>query len=516
MNLRLLPAPLLFSLALVAPPVSGGEDTAPSVWIEETGTVARVLLKTPTQTQQLVEAARGELLDATHSLQGGAWSKWNGKDWDIQVWKAGHVETLGETGRDDGQPVVWEGGVAWISADLMDIRVVLKPWTGPSRVLPGALAENLACDERGLSWMSQSPTGPKSWLLDEQGPRQIKPEVEALADTHGDRTIEAASGEWTPCWEQIETQGPPSPRTTHATLQLSPDKLLVFGGEVWDESCTHFLGFDNALWILDPITREWRQTVPDPSPRKRCHTPLAFAPSERIALLWGGGGLNAKGEIELLGDTWLLDTETPAWTKISTPVQPRNGADPAIVHDPALNRFLFFRRGETWEFRIAAKQWTRLNLPHGPAPREAATVALDATTRKILFFGGNAGSRYFDDTWILDLHTGRWRPILEDPHPSARVRAAHAVDPDRRIVALYGGVRGPHSKRKSDLWVFDFECERWSRVACEGAPNPGRRGGFHGMGFDPSSGLFTLFGGRADSVRHHNDVWRLKLGRGKP
>ncbi|NUN94676.1 MAG: hypothetical protein HUU16_00745 [Candidatus Omnitrophica bacterium] len=513
MNIRLPPAPIFFVLVFISPPSSGCEDSGRSVWIEEAGTVARVLLKTPTQTQQLVEAARGELLDVTHSRQGAAWSKWNGSDWDIQVWRAGHVQTLGRPGRDDGQPVIWEKGVAWISAHLMDVRVISRLWTGESETLPGVLAENLASRARGLSWVSWSPRGPKAWLFDEQGARQVQPEAPPLEASRAEEGIESDSSEWTALWAPIGTHGPPLPRTTHATVQVATERLVVFGGEVWDESCTQFLGLDNVLWTLDLVNGKWVQTAPEPSPSKRCHTPLAIDPTRRLALLWGGAGLNTNGEIELLDDTWLLDTTALRWTEVSTSVQPKAGADAGLVHDPTADRFLLFRRGEVWEFQTAEKRWVKLDISPGPPPREAVTVALDPTTRKVLFFGGNAGSRYFEDTWILDLSTAEWREIRNGPHPSARVRVAHALDRERRIVALYGGVLGPYSSRKSDLWVFDFESERWSLAICQGSVSPGPRGGFHGMGFDPSSGVFTLFGGRSDSVRHHNDVWRLKLER---
>jgi len=309
---------------------------------------------------------------------------------------------------------------------------------------------------------------------------------------------------------------PPLPRTTHATLGLDGGRVLVFGGEVWDESGKELQGLDNAIHLLDPTNHTWSRSIPERSPMPRCHIPLACDPEKGTVLLWGGAGMDDQGNFILLNDTWLLNAQTLTWMEVKNSAGeiPPPAADAAMVFDSCNDRFLLFLERGAWEFSTETSTWRRMNFPPGPAPRESITIALDPEERKVFFFGGGAGPRFFDDTWILDLKTNEWREIVTDIHPSARVRPAHALHPKEHMVVLYGGVRGQLSQRFEDLWLFDLHEESWTLVNEKDPSSPGRRGGFEGMAFDPGTEVFTLFGGRSDEAHHYNDTWQLRLSRG--
>jgi hypothetical protein len=488
-------------------------------WIEEISATSRVCLRSAARVQTLAETDRGRLMDVALGPYGVAWSEFAGTSWDVYLWRDGRLRRFGMAGADEVSPVVTDTGLAWISCCGMRIHINRVSGEGPPEELPGHFAERLSHRGDALTWLSRTPKGPKAWIHDSAGARVLTTDFQSIKGlfTETETVLcKETAGKWNPDWERLTPANPPFPRTTHATVGLSGGRTLVFGGEVWDQSSSHFQGFDSAVWILDPEAGKWTSTKPRSPPRERCHTPLAYDPHREKVLLWGGAGLSATGEFELLEDTWLLDTKDLSWTRIETPEGPPAGADAGLIHDASADRFLLFHRGQFWEFQTGAQVWKRVEIPPGPSPREGATVALNPDCREVLFFGGNAGTRYLDDTWLLDLELGRWREVVGDVHPSARVRAAFAVNPHERSVVLYGGVRGPTSRREKDLWVFDFDQDRWELVSADTAISPQRRGGFHGMAYNSESRTFTLFGGRSDEVFHHNDTWRLHLTRTSP
>jgi len=487
-------------------------------WVEEQADQARVRDYCDGKGRILDQTQRGHLLDPAVGGAGIAWTKFEDGSWDV-VFQDGVSKTrYGEQKADDVVPVVGDTGIAWVQSHLMDVVVRA---TIPSRTeaitLPGTVVSNLVCRGDTLFWTSTR--GPRSlaWICDADGPRHLTDDpasVDFLVDSlRGDPlpTVpkkSLAQGIWT----RVYTKNKPYPRTTHATLQLDERRVLVFGGEIYDPvNSGKSLGLDNQTWVFDPGQKDWRQVDTPVELLPRCHTPMAYAPQQHKALLWGGATLNEDGRFRLLSDTWQFDTELMRWNQIQTENSPPPEADASLFFDSRGNRFLLYSRGDLWELSFPDKSWTRISAGPGPSPRASFSAAYDPINHRVLFFGGSNHPKYFDETWILDLSSYRWEEVVTRGHPSSRVRPALAYDSIAHRLVLYGGVRGPYSRRFEDLWEFDLEGQsQWRLIPPSGA-SPGPRGGFMGWAFDPSGNRFLLFGGRSGIIPHHNDTWWLEI-----
>jgi hypothetical protein len=78
-----------------------------------------------------------------------------------------------------------------------------------------------------------------------------------------------------------------------------------------------------------------------------------------------------------------------------------------------------------------------------------------------------------DDTWILDLDKNMWREVKASPTPDARFGMGADYDAARKRVLLFAGQQ---SGFFNDVWAFDVETEKWSKIETSGSPPPARYG----------------------------------------
>ncbi|KAI9151010.1 hypothetical protein H9P43_009625 [Blastocladiella emersonii ATCC 22665] len=135
-------------------------------------------------------------------------------------------------------------------------------------------------------------------------------------------------------------------------------------------------------------------------------------------------------------------------------------------------------------FSVPAMQWQRLNPPAGtpmPGGRRDAVFVYDHTTKKIVLFGGRTRDNVpQDDTWLLDIVTGTWQLVENNPsrplRPPARYAAVAGTDipttSDRQGVVIATGM-GPNGQMLNDAWGFHMNLLSWNIIPAAGDVPPG-------------------------------------------
>ncbi|MCI4347148.1 MAG: PKD domain-containing protein [Thermoplasmata archaeon] len=132
----------------------------------------------------------------------------------------------------------------------------------------------------------------------------------------------------------------------------------------------------------------------------------------------------------------------------------------------------------------------------------------DAHDGYVLFYGGDTGSVFLNQTWTY--RAGAWTYIPTSGNPGYLDGPSMAYDPGSGSVVMYGGltsyspVTGPNA-------TFLYSGGTWTTQPL--VPNPGARLAAS-MAYDPDLGGVVLFGGRSAGAGTPvlNDLWLFKNG----
>ena len=173
---------------------------------------------------------------------------------------------------------------------------------------------------------------------------------------------------------------------------------------------------------------------------------------------------------------------------------------------------------ELW--RWDGEQWAAVT-PEGavPSARNFAAVAMDPERDVLLLHGGLTPDGVSDETWTWDGEA--WSLVASGSDgPGPRSAPSMAYDGASGRVLLYGGDDG--TTQHNDTWAWAGAA--WERVAAEG-PTPVRWPAF--MEYDPASESVVLYGGHqvvdeaapiavGDTWVWAGDRWRAARGAGQP
>jgi hypothetical protein len=201
--------------------------------------------------------------------------------------------------------------------------------------------------------------------------------------------------------------------------------------------------------------------------------------------------------------------------------------------DPASNRAVLFggryttpagttytTYADAWTFDFSTDTWSQVpvqNGAQGPSGRANSAAVVDTAAGRLVVFGGNTstdGATFVpqNDTWALDLATGKWTPIAAAPRPPAREFHAMAVDAVGRVAYVYAGgdanaFVGPFLQ---DVWALDLATDTWKQVTTTGTGPGGRIEG--GLVFDAVSKQVLAFAGHDDgAIGNENDLFALDV-----
>ncbi|MEM9454843.1 MAG: kelch repeat-containing protein [Myxococcota bacterium] len=166
------------------------------------------------------------------------------------------------------------------------------------------------------------------------------------------------------------------------------------------------------------------------------------------------------------------------------------------------------RGSDTWLFDVEAGDWTELSPAMSPSARDALAMAYLADGMFVLFGGTETSGPEetpVDDTWIFDLATEQWTPVMPAISPPARYQH-RMVSAGDGLALAYGG-RPDFGLEFSDTWLFDLATEQWTDLAPP--TNPGPRSAF-ALAFDGDNAV-ALVGGNTNSVDLTDETWIYDL-----
>lgn len=119
---------------------------------------------------------------------------------------------------------------------------------------------------------------------------------------------------------------------------------------------------------------------------------------------------------------------------------------------------------DLWTYHSTKKEWTELTTTgQRPTPRSNCTVSYDSLTKQVVVFGGGGHNKQrFNTVNILDWETKVWREVKPRENESAPwERTYHVAELSYPYLLVFGG---EGLADMDDLWVFNFQTERWNEV----------------------------------------------------
>jgi hypothetical protein len=157
--------------------------------------------------------------------------------------------------------------------------------------------------------------------------------------------------------------------------------------------------------------------------------------------------------------------------------------------------------------------WTQASFPGVPPARYAATLTPDPPNERLILFGGRDASGVRTDAiFQLDLRSGSesWSALTPSGGPPAdRWGHAAAFDWIHGRVVIFGGEDG--SQYYNDIWLLDVSTagsESWTSLSPTGTPPAPRS--FASVVFDPWNGTLVVYGGK-DAATTYGDLWTCPL-----
>eukprot|EP00163_Fabomonas_tropica_P016273 TRINITY_DN2925_c0_g1_i1.p1 TRINITY_DN2925_c0_g1~~TRINITY_DN2925_c0_g1_i1.p1 ORF type:complete len:4072 (-),score=1488.94 TRINITY_DN2925_c0_g1_i1:296-12511(-) len=251
-------------------------------------------------------------------------------------------------------------------------------------------------------------------------------------------------------WVKREQNGDkPSARECHTTTYIGDNKLLVFGGQQYDEVLKVF----NDVYIFDTASNTWEKPEIDgkPPPARARHT-ATYSPEKNCLYVFGG----YRKTTRRMNDIFELNLDTWVWSQPNStgaPPSPRYGHEAVLLGDKLM--ILGGLGGDITNTTLAdvgfldlnTMEWedTEHRLPHAVAMLSAVAME-SAGYKKVFIFGGQTGSimDYTNDVHHLSTNTMEWTetgmqqsgPEIEPP-PCAD--CAIAYDPVLKHILAFGG-----------------------------------------------------------------------------
>lgn len=152
--------------------------------------------------------------------------------------------------------------------------------------------------------------------------------------------------------------------------------------------------------------------------------------------------------------------------------------------------------GDMWVYDVGANSWSAVDAA-GPKPRFGHNAAfIDGT---LIVFGGQGGPGvFFNDVWAFDPDAKRWTRLSDGAGPTQRYGAG-GTELNGALVVSHGFT---DSGRFDDTWSW---ATRWTDVSAKG-DRPIKRC-LHRIAYVPSPKRIVLFGGQTNGVPFLGDTW---------
>jgi len=181
--------------------------------------------------------------------------------------------------------------------------------------------------------------------------------------------------------------------------------------------------------------------------------------------------------------------------------------------------------GDIWQlayYSLDSRSWRMLYVSDTNIPtyHSGMTSAYDPYENDFYLYGGYYRYQvsqwtyhyyFYDEFWKLDCDTGEWTRINEHASPGARGLAGMVVDPDARMLYLYGGQ--VHGGDTDTLYQYNITGNIWKSLTASIKPQSRME---MGMALDPNNHGFYMFGGQKNGTSNAqlNDFWYYHINTG--
>ncbi|KAG7380917.1 kelch domain-containing protein 1 [Phytophthora pseudosyringae] len=328
-------------------------------------------------------------------------------------------------------------------------------------------------------------------------------------------------------WEMVEALGnAPPERWGHTATKISEERVVVYGGTDDDERTLgdlHVFDMKTHRWTTplncETITRTWHDAV--------------YLSSKNLVLVFGGErNAAAEGELDILSDIMVLDTECFLWYPPAvrgSPPAARSGhtctavGNEVVVFGGSRGRN---RQSSVHIFDSDDWNWKAVKVEGKPPSARTYHSAVAVGEDKIVYFGGNDSSKSFNEVHVLqkvekkasDAVWTWFHPSVVGVPPQERTGHSAVLLNDAKIL-VFGGwdpQRDDHSAPTSvfnDAFLLDTKTWEWQPATYtdEGKTDTALRGRVgHGavLGCD---GRVHLFGGQTGSEQRLKDICTLTI-----
>ena len=289
--------------------------------------------------------------------------------------------------------------------------------------------------------------------------------------------------------------------------------ILLWSSMCYDRSARKFVLFgggnvqsergDPGTWTYVTAGNRWEQVKADRQPPQRANSRLAYDPTRRKVVLFGGDQLD-----QLLADTWVFDTARQTWEQRKPPVSPTPRGGHALLWLPRAKKVLLLGGYtytsttdyvaplyqslslEAWTYDVASDRWNLVRrwakpgeAPVGPANFFLSAAAAEDDTVLVLDARNRAWSCRFDVSKFDAAGTGKF-----GAKPGAVVRRTGPHDPAWYRVGTPAANPAEVEKRLKDLTA-----NRWTAMPTPKLPRPNMDWG--SAVFDTQRDLILRFSG---------------------
>jgi N-acetylneuraminic acid mutarotase len=294
------------------------------------------------------------------------------------------------------------------------------------------------------------------------------------------------------------------------------ERLLLFGGAVWENSYTFF----NDLWSYDPSTYVWTKIEFGHGPSGRFNHMMTYIPERHQIFLFGGFSSSDR-----VGDTWVYDIEENEWIQLQPRDSPSPRSDAAIAYDEANMVVILFsgycrddsHPQDTWVYDFAENNWILMDPEESPKPQYGHYMIYDSLNQREVMYGGHwsipsTGQHgYSDGVWTYDYPSDTWTKINPATRLPSRYWHTIAYDKDQSKMVVFGG-SGGGDVTLDDTWFYDLSTNTWDRLTAD--VNPPKREN-SALTYDPVNEKLILFGGLIGVGEPPlNDLWELDTAEG--
>jgi N-acetylneuraminic acid mutarotase len=316
------------------------------------------------------------------------------------------------------------------------------------------------------------------------------------------------------------TSTPGAPRATTAPAALAPTRQPLTGTSAPDlrPPLSGGPGTPPTLGPKQPDsqpnsikrTTGWQQLGSIKIPPARSDHILIDTGNLNRLVLFGGRSANGTA----LNDTWIYDLAANAWHPITSSIVPAARYGLAAAYDPLSKRVLFFGGqagtkffNEVWAFTVNTEQWNQVKTSGVlPTARSGTVAVVDPALEQLIISHGASAANRLDDTWSLDLITKVWQNVSPATHPVARSQHAATFDEFHHRFILFGGLDAT-GQVSNEQWSFDPITLSWRQFGTITPGNPAPRSGST-IVYEPITHIIYLFGGKTFSGPI-NEVWSL-------